>query len=101
MIRLIAVAFALTLASSAQALPPVVSLNQPDQLVIPVREACGAGMHMVNGRCLRTPARRAASRTPGLDTREGEVGDGLMTDTFGSASKRWPDVGYWHKADIA
>ena len=114
MIRLIAVAFALTLASSAQALPPVVSLNQPDQLVIPVREACGAGMHMVNGKCVNTHARRAASRrprsdllshgtsrTPGLDTREGEVGDGLMTDTFGSASKRWPDVGYWHKADIA
>jgi hypothetical protein len=61
MLRLIAAAFALTLASSAQALPPV-SLLQPDQLVVPVREACGAGMHMVNGKCLRTPARRAASR---------------------------------------
>ena len=62
MLRLVAVAFAVTLASSAQALPPVVSLNQPDQLIIAVREACGAGMHMVNGKCLRTPARRAASR---------------------------------------
>jgi hypothetical protein len=61
MLRLIAAAFALTLASSAQALPPV-SLLQPDQLVIPVREACGAGMHMVNGVCVRTHARRAASR---------------------------------------
>jgi hypothetical protein len=62
MLRLIAVAFALTVASSAQALPPVVSLNQPDTLVTPVREACGAGMHMVNGVCVRTHARRAASR---------------------------------------
>ena len=61
MLRLIAVAFALTLASSAQALPPV-SVLQPDQLVVPVREACGAGMHMVNGVCVRTPARRNASR---------------------------------------
>jgi hypothetical protein len=60
MLRLIAAAFALTLASSAQALPPV-SLLQ-DQLVVPVREACGAGMHMVNGVCVRTHARRAASR---------------------------------------
>jgi hypothetical protein len=62
MLRLIAVAFALTLASLAHALPPVVSLNQPDKLVTPVREACGAGMHMVNGKCVRTRARRAASR---------------------------------------
>jgi len=62
MLRLIAVAFALTVASAAQALPPVVSLNQPDQLVIPVREACGAGMHMVNGTCVRTAARRNAAR---------------------------------------
>ena len=61
MLRLIAVAFALTLAPSAQALPPV-SAPQSDALVIQVREACGTGMHMVNGKCVRTPARRAASR---------------------------------------
>jgi hypothetical protein len=61
MLRLIPVAFALTLASSAQALPPV-SFHQPDELVIPVREACGAGMHLVNGKCVRTHTRRAASR---------------------------------------
>jgi hypothetical protein len=54
-------AFALTLASSAQAFPPA-PLHQPDELVIKVREACGAGMHMVNGVCVRTHARRAASR---------------------------------------
>ena len=60
MIRLIAVAFALALASSAQAMPPA---PQPsDDTVIAVREACGAGMHRVNGRCVGTPARRHARR---------------------------------------
>jgi hypothetical protein len=62
MIRLIAIGFALTLASSAQALPPVTQLQQ-DQTVIQVREACGAGMRRTaNGACIRTHARRAASR---------------------------------------
>jgi hypothetical protein len=42
MIRLIAVAFALALASSAQAMPPV-ALQQPDDMVITVREGCGPG----------------------------------------------------------
>jgi hypothetical protein len=55
MLRLIAVAFALTLASSAQALPPV-SPHQADTLVVPIRQACGAGMHYVNGVCLRKEA---------------------------------------------
>ena len=61
MLRLIAVAFALTFASSAQALR-LVSAQKADTLVVPIRQACGAGMHYVNGVCLRTPARRAASR---------------------------------------
>jgi hypothetical protein len=61
MTRLIALAFALTLASSAQAMP-LAPLQQLDETVITVREACGAGMHMVNGTCVRTHARRAASR---------------------------------------
>ena len=61
MTRLIAIGFALMLASSAQAMP-VAPLQQPDDVVITVREACGAGMHMVNGTCVRTHARRAASR---------------------------------------
>ena len=61
MTRLIAITFALILASSAQAVP-VAPLQQPDDMVITVREACGAGMHMVNGTCVRTHARRAASR---------------------------------------
>ena len=57
MIRLIAVAFLVAIAAPAQAMPrPVV--QQPDSIVITVREACGAGMHCVNGVCVRTPARR-------------------------------------------
>jgi hypothetical protein len=61
MIRLIAVAFALALATSAQA-TLLAPLNQPDGMVTQVREACGAGMHMVNGTCVRTAARRNAAR---------------------------------------
>ena len=61
MTRLIALAFASTLASFAQAMP-LAHLQQQDEMVITVREACGAGMHMVNGVCVRTHARRAASR---------------------------------------
>jgi len=61
MIRLIAVAFALTLATSVQAMSPV-PLHQSDGMITQVREACGAGMHMVNGQCIRTSARRNAAR---------------------------------------
>ena len=61
MIRLIAIAFALTLATSVQAMP-VAPLHQPDGMITQVREACGAGMHMVNGVCRTTAARRQARR---------------------------------------
>ena len=61
MTRFIALAFALTLASFAQAMP-FAPLQQQDDMIITVREACGTGMHMVNGTCVRTHARRAASR---------------------------------------
>ena len=57
MIRLIAVAFALAVATSAQAMSPA-PLQQPDGMITQVREACGAGFHMVNGTCVRTAARR-------------------------------------------
>jgi len=61
MMKLAAVALALTVVSAAHAMPraPVIS---PADTVIPVREACGVGMHRVNGVCIRTPARRAARR---------------------------------------
>ena len=61
MIRLIAVGFALTVATSALAMSPV-SLHQPDGMTTQVRERCGAGMHMVNGVCRTTVARRQARR---------------------------------------
>jgi hypothetical protein len=62
MIRLIAVGFALALASSVQAMPPA-PLAQPDETVIQVREACGAGMRRTaGGACVRTAARRQAGR---------------------------------------
>ena len=56
MMKSIAVVFALTLASSVQAMPRA-PLQQPDDIVIKVREACGAGMHRVNGVCIATPTR--------------------------------------------
>jgi hypothetical protein len=61
MMRFIVVAFALALASSVQAMPRA-PLQQPNEAVIKIRQACGPGMHMVNGACIRTPARRAAGR---------------------------------------
>jgi hypothetical protein len=61
MIRWIVVAMTLVLASSVQAMP-LAYLQMPDEVVIKVREACGAGMHRVNGVCIRTAARRGASR---------------------------------------
>ena len=60
MVRLIAVAFALALTSSAQAIP--LAPLHSDDMVTAVREACGPGFHRVEGVCVRTPARRAAGR---------------------------------------
>ncbi len=61
MIRWIIGVLALLLASSALALPRA-PLQAPNDATIKVRQACGPGMHYVNGACIRTPARRAASR---------------------------------------
>ena len=57
MIRLIAVVFALAVATSAQAMS-LAPLHQSDNMITQVRRGCGAGMHMINGRCVTTPARR-------------------------------------------
>jgi hypothetical protein len=61
MIKLIAIAVVLIFASSAHAFSPAPA-QQLDVFIVKVRHACGPGLHMVNGVCLRTPARRAASR---------------------------------------
>ena len=61
MIRLIAVVFALAVATSAQAMSPV-PLHQSDGMITQVRQNCGAGMHYVNGHCVTTAARRNVRR---------------------------------------
>jgi hypothetical protein len=66
MLRLIAIAgFALTVATSAQAMTPA-PLAQPDGMVTEVAVGCGMGRTRVNGVCVaRTTvrhARRAARR---------------------------------------
>jgi hypothetical protein len=63
MTKLIAIAaLALAFTTSAQAMP-LTPPQQPDGTVITVREACGPGMRRTaNGNCIRTHARRAASR---------------------------------------
>jgi hypothetical protein len=64
MIRLIAIAFALTLATTAQANPPLVPLQGPDGMITQVRHNCGPGMRWNNalGRCATTSARRHVRR---------------------------------------
>ncbi len=64
MIRLIAIAFALTLTTSAQATTPIAPLHAPDGTITQVRQNCGAGMRWNNalGRCATTSARRHVRR---------------------------------------
>ena len=61
MIRFTAIAFALALASSALAMPQA-PLQQPDDMVIKVREACGVGMHRVGGICVSRVGTRHVRR---------------------------------------
>ena len=62
MIKLVAAAaVALAVATSAQAMSPL-PLHQETGMITQVREACGAGMHMVNGVCITTSARRHVRR---------------------------------------
>jgi hypothetical protein len=49
----------LALASSTQAMP-VAPVQQLDDMVTPVREACGPGMQRVNGVCRRNTTVRHA-----------------------------------------
>jgi hypothetical protein len=94
MIRLIAVAFALAFATSAQA-TPVAPLHQPDGMITQVREACGAGFHMVNGTCVRTAARRNAARCAvGMRTVGGRcVKRDVLETGLGGESYPPPDLG--------
>lgn len=60
-LSLVAAALAAAVATSAQGLP-IVPIQQPDTMIMTVREACGAGRHMVNGVCVATPTTRAVRR---------------------------------------
>jgi len=64
MIRLIAVVFALVLATSAQAATPLPPVHQPNGMITQVRHNCGAGMRWNEalGRCATTSARRHVRR---------------------------------------
>ena len=61
-LRLIAfAAFALAVATSAQAMSPV-PLHQSDGMITQVREACGAGRVRVNGVCVARTTKRQVRR---------------------------------------
>ena len=65
MIRLIAVVFALAVATSAQAMS-LAPLHQADSMITQGREGRGAGMHMINGRCVtHPPAATSAAKSSG------------------------------------
>ena len=58
MMRLIAIAFALGVATSAQA-TPLAPLHQADGVITQVRQACGVGQVRINGICMyRSTARQ-------------------------------------------
>jgi hypothetical protein len=61
MFRIAVLVLALGAATSAQAMPSVPS-QQTETMAIQIRQACGAGMHRINGRCVTTPARRQVRR---------------------------------------
>jgi hypothetical protein len=62
MIRLVAVAFTLALATSAQAMSPA-PLHQSDGMITQVRMACGAGRVRVHGVCVARTTRRHVRRS--------------------------------------
>ena len=61
MFRVVIAGLVLAVVSSAHAMP-LASTPQQESLIISVRAGCGAGFTMVNGACIRTPARAAARR---------------------------------------
>lgn len=50
-----------TVAAAAEAAPGTFRDHSNSAITL-IREACGAGYHMVNGSCVRTAARRNAAR---------------------------------------
>ncbi len=62
MVRPIVLAFALSLGASAYAMPAAPSPQQSDDMVVTVRQGCGAGMRRVRGVCVRNTAVRTFRR---------------------------------------
>ena len=60
MVRVIIVAFTLSLAPSVQAMP--VPVQATDSMVVTVRVGCGVGFQRVAGRCVRNTAVRQFRR---------------------------------------
>ena len=60
--RLIAVAFAMALGSSAHAMPQA-PLQQTDDMVIQVRQGCGLGRQLLDGVCVKNSKVRAIVRS--------------------------------------
>jgi hypothetical protein len=77
MIRLIAVAFALVLATSAQAMP-LAPLQQADGITTLARFGCGPGRTLVAGRCVaRTTGIAAESSAEVFEDSKDETVDAL------------------------
>jgi hypothetical protein len=70
MIRFIAIIFALTVATSPDAMSPA-PLHPSDGMVMQVREACGVGRVRINGVCVaRTTKRHVRRENPQVCTME-------------------------------
>jgi hypothetical protein len=66
MIRFIAIIFALTVATSADAMSPA-PLHPSDGMVMQVREACGVGRVRINGVCVaELPSAMSAEKSAGV-----------------------------------
>jgi hypothetical protein len=61
MIRIVAVAFVLALASSAQAMP-VAPVHEPESMITQAAVGCGAGRTRVNGVCVARTTKRHVRR---------------------------------------
>jgi len=61
MVKLVVLAFALSLGSAVHAMP-IATLQQSGDMIVVVREACGVGYQRVGARCVRNVAARAVRR---------------------------------------
>ena len=97
MIRLIAVAFALALATPAYAVP-LAPLQQADGMTTLVRFGCGAGRTLVAGRCV---ARTTSGRPAGSSAETFEQAlEGIKVETGYALPPATASIGYWCQRNI-